>query len=112
MFVFASFSFTIIDAFLVTFGGHMLLRCSKYESELMSPFLVQVSFIDDSGSTCEASLGAYGQLFVSLVHAFFSLVFHRFLGVGAGNLISQFGGGGGTPLFRPRVSEKPFRLFV
>ena len=63
----------------------------------MSPFLVQVLFFDDLGTTFDPSLGAYGQLFDPFVHAFFSSFFHRFLAP-PGHPFLGVGGCGGTPL--------------
>ena len=70
MFVFASFSSAILDSFRVTLEGEMLLKCSKL-SELMSSFLVQLSFVYDFGSTFEPGLEAYRHFFESFAYAFF-----------------------------------------
>ena len=70
-FVSASFSFTILDSFWVTLGGAMLLKCSKSQSELMSPFLVQLSFFYDFGFTFEPRSEAYRHFSASLVNVSF-----------------------------------------
>ena len=43
----------------------------------MSPFLVQLSFLDDLRVTFEPSLKAYGILFDTFAHALFPSCFHR-----------------------------------
>ena len=71
MFVFALFSFTILDSFWITLGGEMLLKCNKLHSELMSPFFGSIVVFYGFGFTFEPGSEAFRHFSESFAYVFF-----------------------------------------